>query len=39
MKNLSGSLEESETRIHELEAEKRGLQTDLDKIMGNLTRW
>jgi chromosome segregation ATPase len=39
VKELSAALNQSEDRIGELENEKTVLQTDLDKIMGNLTRW
>ncbi|MFA6111302.1 MAG: hypothetical protein WDA75_21300 [Candidatus Latescibacterota bacterium] len=36
---LSSSLVAEQTRIAELETEKKTLQADLARIMGNLTRW
>ncbi len=36
---MATSVQSSEERIRELEDEKQELQKDLDKIMGNLTRW
>lgn len=39
VKELSVALNQSEDRIGELENGKTVLQADLDKIMGNLTRW
>jgi len=35
----AGALEQQQARIAELEEEKKRLQRDLNKIMGNLTRW
>jgi len=32
-------VQQCEDRVGELENEKQELQKDLDKIMGNLTRW
>ena len=37
--DLTKSLKGGEDQIRRLEEDKRGLQTDLDKIMGNLTKW
>ena len=39
MNNPFGSLEESQARICELEPRKKGYQTAVDKLMGNLTLW
>lgn len=39
LNEMAGSVEACEQRIRDLENEKRELQQDLDKIMGDLTRW
>ena len=39
LSELRSSLEVGERRIHELESEKQALKNDLDRIMGNLSRW
>ena len=36
---MAQSVQECEERIRDLEDEKSELQKDLNKIMGNLTRW
>jgi chromosome segregation ATPase len=39
LSEIAVSVQASEERIRELDDEKGELQKDLDKIMGNLTRW
>ena len=36
---MATAVEQGEERVQALEDEKQELQKDLDKIMGNLTRW